>query len=54
MSGEPTTPFAFAKYIVADPISTCRSVDDSVVADVDRDMVHVVAVIGEEEQVAWT
>jgi len=54
VTGEPATAIALPQHIVTDTVARGRRVNDSIVADVDRDVIDVIAVVREEEQIAWT
>jgi len=52
VAGEPATTVSFAEHVVAHTVAGRRRVDDPVVANVDRDVGDVIAVVREEKQVS--
>src|SRR4051812_42817816 len=52
MAREPASAFSFAEDVVSHAVAGGGRVDDTIVADVDRDVIDVIAVVREEEQVA--
>src|SRR5437588_3344172 len=51
MTGEPPAAITFAEHVVAHATAGGRCVDDPIAADVNRDVVDTITVIGEEQQV---